>query len=159
MNVAYLLLGIAQLAGLASIVFGIPGAWLQLAALALFGWWTDFAQVGVIPLVILLVLVSVAEILILQTGRSEPDRGAQRTIGIAGLLGGIGGAAFGLGFPLVGSIFGAFFGSCLGATLGGWRLQSRRGSATRMLPRVASTAIRTTAGIAVAAFTSVVIAL
>lgn len=156
--VAYLLLGVGQLVGLTLIVLGIPGVWLQLVALALFGWWSEFTQVGAIPLVILLILVSVAEILILQNGRSERDRSAQRAIGGAGMAGGIGGAVLGLGFPLLGSIAGAFLGSWVGAGLGGWRLRSRAGFTTRLLPRVASTAIRTTAGIAVAAFTFVVIA-
>lgn len=128
MTLAYLLLGLAQLAGLALIPFGLPGLWLQAGALAAFAYWTDFAAVSVYTVGLVLFLALVAEIAeLLLAGRYARRYGGGRRAGWGALLGGLVGAFAGIPIPLLGSVIGALIGSFVGATL--LELTARRGTA------------------------------
>jgi uncharacterized protein YqgC (DUF456 family) len=157
--VAYLLLALAQLLGLLLIPFGLPGLWLQVAALAGYGWWTDFTRVSTIPIVIVASLALLAEIAeFLLGGRYARKYGGGRRAGYGAVLGGIVGAVVGLPVPLPGSVFGALIGSFAGALL--LELTTGRGTeaAARagwgaLIGRVVATAMKGAVGVVIAVFT------
>jgi hypothetical protein len=149
---AYLLLGVAQAAGLALIPFGAPGLWVQLAALALFGWWTDFAVFGPVPLGILLVVALAAELIEAPLARGRMGAGARRRLGFGGLAGGAAGAGAGVFFPLLGSMFGALLGALAGSLLSSFRLRPPGIGRGAFGGQVVAMATRTAAGIVIAAF-------
>jgi len=122
---AYVLLGIAQVVGLALIPAGYPGVWLQLAAIAAFGWWSGFPEAGVVPLAILTVIALSAEIttFVAAGDRSDPEL---RRAGSWTLAGGVGGAMAGHGVPVMGGLFGAVIGALLGLAVGRVRERLRR---------------------------------
>jgi hypothetical protein len=119
LTLAYLLLAVAQILGLILIPFGLPGTWLQVAALIGFAWWTGFATVGIVPIVVVLLLALLAEIgELLLAGTVRPDlrrrpsrgvgRHPRRDRGRHGRCS---------RFPLLGSVFGAMIGAFVGAAL------------------------------------------
>lgn len=115
---AYLLLALAQLLGLVLIPFGLPGLWIQVGALAVYGWATDFATVGLYPLLavgLLALLAELAEFLL--AGRMARRYGGGRRAAVGALLGGVVGALLGVPVPLLGSVIGAMLGSFAGAAL------------------------------------------
>lgn len=115
---AYLLLGVSQIAGLILILFGLPGLWVQVGALALFAWATDFATVGAFPIGVVLFLALVAEVAeFLLAGRYAQRYGGGRRAVWGAILGGIAGAVLGVPVPLIGSVIGAMVGSFAGAAL------------------------------------------
>ena len=115
--VAYLLLGLAQVVGLLAIPFSPFGVWLQLAALGAFAWWTDFQEVGTIPLLVLATVLLAAELCEGALGIHAMDPAHRRVGGIGALIGAIAGAAAGLAFPLLGQLFGAVLGGFAGGLL------------------------------------------
>jgi hypothetical protein len=138
--------------GLLLIPAGFPGAWVQLAALALFGWSTGFELVGIPPLLILLVAVVTAELTDGLVGGpgDERDRVARRRTGAVGLAFGIGGAALGLAYPLLGSLLGGLTGAFVGCSLGAlWGRTHTRGYGF-FAARVIATTMKIGAGVAVA---------
>ncbi len=150
---AYLLLAVAQAVGLALIATGGPGGWLQLAAIGLFGWSTDFALIRESHIYILLLLTVSAELIVASiAGRQrEPS---PRTASVLGLLGAIAGAGVGFLVPLLGPILGAFGGAVAGATadtLRGLRFRDH-------LPRhIAAITVRSTVGVTLAVFTLLIL--
>jgi hypothetical protein len=151
--VAYLLLGVAQIAGLVLIAFGLPGAWVQLVAVAAIGWWTGFTFIGVAPLLILVTLLASGELLALLVRRRRLGPIATRKIGFAALIGGVGGGILGVFFPLMGSMIGVLLGASTGALIGGVRARSDGVAMGDLWGPIAAVIARTTAGVAVAAFT------
>ena len=59
---AFALLVAAQVAGLALVALGLPGLWLQVAALGIFAWLGDFATVSPISVGFVVFLALIAEI-------------------------------------------------------------------------------------------------
>jgi uncharacterized protein len=159
---AYLLLALAQLAGLILIPFGLPGLWLQVGALALFAWWTDFATVGVFPIAVVGLAALAAELLeMLIGGRYARRYGGGRRAEWGAVLGGIAGALVGVPVPLLGSVFGAVVGSFLGAAALELTTGRGGGAAARvgwgaMLGRIAATAAKGGIGVVIAVFTLLV---
>lgn len=154
---AYLLLAVAQAAGLLLIPFGLPGLWVQVAALAIYAWATGFATVGWVPIAIavgLAVLAEVAEFLL--GGRYAQRYGGGRRAAVGAIVGGIAGAILGLPVPLVGSVIGAFVGSFIGAAL--LELSTGRGTSAALkvgwgafVGRLVATALKGGVGVAIAA--------
>jgi hypothetical protein len=132
---------------------GGPGVWVQLGALAVFGWWTGYSELGVVSLVILFLLAASAELIAVSLRRGEIDAPSRRRIGIGGLAGGGLGALLGLKFPLFGSLLGALAGGFAGT------LASSLGMRVQGLPRidragqVLAMSVSTAAGIVIAMFT------
>lgn len=125
---AYLLLVVLQFLGLGLIVFGLPGLWVEVAALIGYAWLTDFRTVGVVAILVALGLALVAELAELVLGaRFARKYGGGRRAAWGAVLGGIVGALVGLPLPLVGSVVGALLGSFLGAFL--LELTRRKGAA------------------------------
>jgi len=155
---AYLLLAAAQVVGLAMIPAGYPGVWLQLGAIAAFGWWSDLStEAGVVPLAILAMVALSADLTNLVVAGSRGDPVACRRLGIFALAGGVLGAVAAHWLPVVGSFFGALGGSLLGAMIGlargrstvdGRPRQPKAGPATAF-----GLAMRVTAGVAAALYT------
>jgi len=59
--IAILSLGIV--AGLVLIPLGLPGLWVMVGALLIYGWLTDFRSIGLAVIVIVLALAFVGEII------------------------------------------------------------------------------------------------
>lgn len=115
---AYALLALAQVAGLFLIPFGLPGTWLQVAALAAYGWATKFETVGFVSIGFVVLLAVVAEVFeFMLGGRFARKYGGSRRAGWGAILGGLVGAFMGLPIPIIGSVIGAFLGAFIGAAL------------------------------------------
>lgn len=130
---AYLLLVLIEVAGLALIPLGLPGLWLQVAALAGYAAWTNFQAVGWIPVLVVAALALVAETAeFLLGGRFTRRYGGSRRAAWGATLGGLLGATAGFPLPLLGSIFGAMAGAFLGA----FALELTTGRGSRPAARV-----------------------
>lgn len=115
---AYLLLALAQIAGIAMIPFGLPGLWIQLGALTIFAWATGFATVGAVPIAIVAFLAITAEITeLLLAGRFARRYGGGRRAAFGAVIGAAAGALLGVPVPLLGSVLGAMCGAFFGAAL------------------------------------------
>ncbi|HET8655908.1 MAG TPA: DUF456 domain-containing protein [Longimicrobiaceae bacterium] len=155
---AYLLLVVAQVLGLALVALGFPGTWLQVAALALFAWAFDFRTVGLVSVGIVLFLAILAEIAEFLLGGhfARVYRGSRRATWGA-LLGGVVGAFVGLPLPLLGSVLGAMLGAFAGALLfelttgGGTRTALRAGWGA-LLGRVVATAMKASVAVVILVF-------
>lgn len=153
---AYLLLVGAQVVGLVLVPFSSLGMWLQLAAIGIFAWQTDFEPVGMVPLLVLVGLGTASEIIRLVVGAIRIPPAARRRLGLAGLAGGLAGAAAGTVLPLFGSMFGALAGAATATTVGASTL-----AGTGERPSVAASAVAmtlsTATAVVVAIFTLLII--
>lgn len=154
---AYLLLALAQLIGILLIPFGLPGLWLQVGAVAVYAWYTHFATLGAVPILLALALALLAEIAEFLLGGHYARRyGGGRRAAWGAILGATAGAVVGLPIPVLGSVVGAFVGSFVGAALlefttgRGGRPALRAGWGA-LLGRLVSTALKVAVGVAVAA--------
>lgn len=115
--IAVVLLALAQLVGLLMVPLGLPGTWLQVAAVGAYAWashgrlaWWIFAAA--------LLLSVVAEVVdFVLGGRFAQKYGGGRRAGWGAILGGLIGAFVGTPVPIVGSVVGAFIGAFAGAAL------------------------------------------
>jgi uncharacterized protein len=154
--VAYLLLALAQIAGLLLIPFGLPGLWVQLGALALYAWWTDFATVGAFSFAVIFILAFLAEIAeALLAGSYAKRFGGSRRAGWGAIVGGVIGAVVGIPIPLLGSVFGGILGSFAGAVafelVGGRRSKEAvRAGWGAMVGRVVAMGVKGGVGIVIA---------
>lgn len=149
---AYLLLGIVQLGGLALSVGGWPGAWVQLAGLGLFAWWYDFQPVGTVPLAILGAMTLIAEILGPLLGAPTRDPVLAAGVRRAGIIGAVLGALAGNWVPVLGTAPGTLIGAALatvGATTREW---SREHKLMPALAFALAVSIRMTSSVLIAAF-------
>lgn len=154
---AYALLLLAQLVGIALVPLGLPGTWLQLAALGGFAWFTGFRTVGPWTIGIVAVLVIAGEVLEWTLGRRYARKyGGSRRAEWGAILGGIVGAMAGIPIPVVGSVVGAFVGAFAGAALlelagrTEWRASVRVGWGA-LLGRVAAAAAKCALAVVAAA--------
>lgn len=154
----YVVLALSQALGLLLSPFGAVGVWLQLASLAVFGWWTGFSVVRSIPLLLLVTLALTAEVTYAAIGASRADTGLRRRVGFVALVGSGFGAILGVVlFPTLGSMFGALFGGLIGSLLGLVGAQRIRGGGQPLGSLVVATTMRTTTGVAIATFTTLVL--
>lgn len=115
---AYLLLVVVQLIGLALIVFGLPGLWVEVAAFIGYAWLTGFTTVGTAAILLVVGLALLAELAeLLLGGRFARRYGGGRRAAWGAIVGGIVGAMVGLPIPFIGSVIGAMLGSFSGAFL------------------------------------------
>ena len=151
---ALLILGIVL--GLALIPLGLPGLWVMVAAILLFGWLTDFRSLSVTLIVIVLVLAAVGEIIESWLGfRFAKRYGGSSRSGWGALVGGIVGAIIGVPVPVIGSVIGAFLGSFVGAALFEYTASRRLDVATRagwgsVIGRAAAAAAKISLGLIIA---------
>jgi uncharacterized protein YqgC (DUF456 family) len=115
---AWVVLGICDIAGLLLVPIGLPGLWVMVGGFLLFGWMTDFRSTGVWMIAAVLVLAFVGEVLESWLGfRFAKRHGGSSRSGWGALIGGLVGAGMGVPIPIIGSVIGAFFGSFVGAAL------------------------------------------
>ena len=153
---AYALLALGQLAGLLLIPFGLPGTWVQVGALALYGAATGFETVGWPTLAFAAVLALVAEVFEWVLGaRYARLYGGSPRAAWGAIIGGIVGAVLGVPVPIVGSVVGAFLGAFVGAAA----LELTRSPEVRaalrvgwgaFVGRLVATAVKAAIGVAIA---------
>ena len=152
----YALLALAQVLGLLLIPFGLPGIWVQVAALCAYAWFGP-GTVGWVPIVVVTLIAIVAEVIEFALGgRFAKKYGGGRRAAWGAILGGIVGAIVGVPVFLIGSVIGAFLGSFLGAALGEYTAQRSHEAALKagwgaFLGRLAATAAKSALGAVVAA--------
>jgi len=151
--VAYVLLAVAQGIGLLLIPFSSAGIWVQLGTLALFGWWTGFEPVGVIPLVILSVLGLSTGLTTAPLASGDAGDVDRRRLGVAAVVGAGLGAAAGLLLPLLGSMFGSLAGAAVATTLAAFTHRSRAPGFAALGVQAVAMTLRATAGVVIALFT------
>jgi len=151
---ALLVLGIV--AGLVLIPLGLPGLWVMVGAILLFGWLTDFRSLTVTLIVIVLALAAVGEVIESWLGfRFAKRYGGSNRSGWGALVGGIVGAIIGVPVPVIGSVIGAFLGSFVGAALFEYTASRRLDVATRagwgsVIGRAAAAAAKIALGVIIA---------
>jgi hypothetical protein len=151
---ALLVLGI--LAGLVLIPLGLPGLWVMVGAILLFGWLTDFRSLSVTLIAIVLALAAAGEIIETWLGfRFAKRYGGSSRSGWGALAGGIVGAIIGVPVPVIGSVIGAFVGSFVGAALFEYTASRRLDVATRagwgsVVGRAAAAAAKIALGVIIA---------
>jgi len=110
---------IFSLAGLVSLIFGLPGNFIILGASVLYGWYGGFHEVTVKTIIILIVLALAGELIefllgILGSKKYESSNRAIVGSIIFGIIGAILGAPFFFG---IGAVVGAFAGAFAGAII------------------------------------------
>jgi uncharacterized protein YqgC (DUF456 family) len=109
---------LAAVAGLLMIPLGLPGLWVMIGGLLVYGWLTDFRSMGIATIAIVLALALLGEVIESWLGfRFAKRYGGSSRSGWGALVGGIAGAIVGVPIPVVGSVIGAFLGSFAGAAL------------------------------------------
>lgn len=104
--------------GLILVPLGLPGLWVMVGGILLYGWLTDFRTLGVALILIVLGLAFFGEIIESWLGfRFAKRYGGSSRSGWGALIGGIVGAIVGVPIPVIGSVIGAFLGSFVGAAL------------------------------------------
>lgn len=155
---AIVLLAILCIAGLVLVPLGLPGLWVMVGGVLVYGWLTAFRTVGVVTIALVVGLALLGEAIEWWLGfRFARRYGGSRRAGWGALLGGIVGAAVGVPVPLVGSVIGAFVGSFAGAAVFEYAGARRAHEAVRVgwgavLGRAAGAAAKIALGVVIAVF-------
>jgi len=150
-----LLIGLG-LAGLAMIPLGLPGLWVMVGGILVYGWLTGFRSVGVATIVIVLGIAFLGEIIDNWLGfRFAKRYGGSSRSGWGALIGGLVGAAVGVPIAIIGSVIGAFIGSFIGAALFEFSCSRHAAIATRagwgaVVGRAAAAAVKIALGLVIA---------
>jgi uncharacterized protein YqgC (DUF456 family) len=153
---AIVLLALLSAAGLAMIPLGLPGLWVMVGGILVYGWLTGFRSVGVAMIAIVLGLAFLGEIVENWIGfRFAKRYGGSTRSGWGALLGGLAGAVIGVPVAVVGSVIGAFIGSFLGAAVFEYSYSRHAGVATRagwgaVMGRAAGAAVKIALGVVIA---------
>lgn len=153
---AGVILGVAVLAGLVLIPLGLPGLWVMVGGILLFGWLTGFRSVGILLIAIVLAIAVLGEIIESWLGfRFAKRYGGSSRSAWGALLGGIAGAIVGVPIPVIGSVIGAFLGSFIGAALFEYTATRQLDAAGRagwgaLVGRAAAAAAKIALGVAIA---------
>ncbi len=121
-----ILVVIVQVAGILMLFVSLPGTWVSLASIVLYGVLTGFESYGLTLILALVVLAVLGEVLEFLASAIGAQRfGASRGGVIGAIVGVFPGVIVGtMLLPVVGTIVGAFAGAFLGASL--WELSQRR---------------------------------
>lgn len=151
---------LVSLAGLVSLVFGLPGTFIILGASVLYGWYGGFSDITVRVIIILVVLALAGELIefllgILGSKKYESSNRAIVGSIIFGIIGAVMGAPFFFG---IGAVIGAFAGAFAGAILMELSQGKKMDEAIKsgwgaFLGRVAGTISKGAVGIAMIAIT------
>ena len=153
----YVLLLLAQVVGLLLVPFGLPGTWVQVLAVAAYGFATDFQTVGMTTIVIVVALAAAGEVMEFALGgRYARKYGGSRRAAWGAILGGLVGAFIGVPIFLIGSVIGAFVGAFAGAALLELTNKPDHRAALRVgwgafVGRLVATAAKSAIGVAIAA--------
>jgi uncharacterized protein YqgC (DUF456 family) len=149
--IAILILGIVG--GLVLVPLGLPGLWVMLGTILVYGWLTDFRSLSVALIAIVLALALIGEIIESWLGfRFAKRYGGSSRSGWGALIGGIVGAVIGVPIPVIGSVIGAFLGSFIGAALFEYSASRQLDVATRagwgsVVGRAAAAAVKIALGV------------
>jgi uncharacterized protein YqgC (DUF456 family) len=151
---------LVSLAGLVSLIFGLPGTFIILGASVLYGWYGGFSEITVRVIIILVVLALAGELIefllgILGSKKYESSNKAIVGSIIFGIIGAVMGAPFFFG---IGAVIGAFAGAFAGAILMELSQGKKMDEAIKsgwgaFLGRVAGTISKGAVGIAMIAIT------
>ncbi|MGD2110727.1 MAG: DUF456 domain-containing protein [Phycisphaerae bacterium] len=129
-------LGLVCVVGVILTALRLPGTWLIILAALGYGWWTDWARVG---LVLMAVLVGVAlageAIELLASAFTARKAGASKQAAIGGVAGGLVGMIFlsvPVFFPPIGTILGALIGCFAGAAIAEYSVRREFAQGTRV---------------------------
>ena len=140
------------LAGLALIAIGLPGIWLMVIAVIVYGLVTHFVGVGVVTLSVTIVLALLSEVAEAWLGFGMAKKyGGSKRAGWGALIGGLMGAGIGVPVPVIGSVIGSLVGAFAGALLFEYLGHGDSDKAVRagwgaLLGRVAATATKMALG-------------
>jgi uncharacterized protein len=154
---AYALLAVAQLAGLLMVPFGLPGTWVQVGAVALYGFLTGWETVGWPTVAFVAAAALLAEAFEWVLGARYARRyGGSPRAAWGAVLGGMVGAVVGIPVPVVGSVIGAFAGAFVGAAAFELTRSPDARAALRVgwgafVGRLVATAVKSAVGVAIAA--------
>ncbi len=151
---------LVSLAGLVSLVFGLPGTFIILGASVLYGWYGGFSEITVRVIIILVVLALAGELIefllgILGSKKYESSNRAIVGSIIFGIIGAVMGAPFFFGIgAVIGAFAGAFAGAILMELLQGKKMdEAIKSGWGAFLGRVAGTISKAAVGIAMIAIT------
>ena len=132
------LLGLALVAGIVIIPFGLPGTWLMLLAGLVYNWLAPVAPFGWITIVGVAALAVTGEVIEFAVSAKYTQKygGSKRAMWGA-VLGGLVGAIVGLPIPVLGSVLGAF----VGAFVGAYALEATSGAGHGVAARAATGAV------------------
>jgi uncharacterized protein YqgC (DUF456 family) len=124
--VYYIVLLVALVAGLALIIFNLPGLWLMAGAAGLYALVTSGEYIGWGKLAIVLALCLLAELLELlaRAGGAKQAGGSKRSMILATIGGVLGGILLSLPVPILGTIAGVCIGAFAGAMIGQMTVES-----------------------------------
>ena len=151
---AILILGLVT--GLLLVPLGLPGLWVMVGTILVYGWLTDFRSLSVALIAIVLAVALLGEVVESWLGFHFAKRyGGSNRSGWGALIGGIVGAIVGVPVPVIGSVIGAFLGSFVGAALFEWSASRQLGVATRagwgsVVGRAAAAAVKIALGVVIA---------
>lgn len=146
----------AVLAGLAMIPLGLPGLWIMVGGILVYGWLTSFHSVGIATIAVVLGIAFFGEVVESWLGfRFAKRYGGSARSGWGALIGGIVGAVIGVPIAIIGSVIGAFLGSFVGAALFEFSYSRHAGVATRagwgaVVGRAAAAAVKIALGLVIA---------
>ncbi|HYU30326.1 MAG TPA: DUF456 domain-containing protein [Gemmatimonadales bacterium] len=153
---AIVILATTVLIGLSLIPLGLPGLWVMVGGILVYGWLTSFRSVSVALIAIVLALAFLGEIIESWIGFRYTKRyGGSSRSGWGALIGGLVGAVIGVPVAVVGSVIGAFVGAFIGAALFEYTYSRHAGVATRagwgaVVGRAAAAAAKIAIGIVIA---------
>ena len=153
---AIVLLLVLSVAGLVMIPLGLPGLWVMVGGILIYGWLTHFTSVGVATIAIVLALAFLGEIIENWIGFRYAKRyGGSRRAGWGAFIGGLVGAVIGVPVAVIGSVIGAFIGSFIGAALFEYTYSRHAPTATRagwgaIVGRAAGAAVKIALGLVMA---------
>ena len=155
-GLALAILIVGLVTGLLLVPLGLPGLWVMVGAILVYGWLTDFRSLSVALIAIVLVVALLGEIIESWLGFHFAKRyGGSNRSGWGALIGGIVGAVVGVPVPVIGSVIGAFLGSFVGAALFELSASRQLGVATRagwgsVVGRAAAAAVKIALGVVIA---------
>lgn len=153
---AIAILAAGILIGLLLVPLGLPGLWVMVGAILIYGWITSFRSLSVALIAVILGIALLGEIIESWLGfRFAKRYGGSGRSGWGALLGGIAGAVVGVPIPVIGSVIGAFLGSFIGAALFEYSASRRLGVAGRagwgaVIGRAAAAAAKIALGVVIA---------
>lgn len=109
---------VTALVGLLLIPLGLPGLWVMVGGILLYGWLTSFRTVSVVMIAVVLGIAFLGEVIENWLGfRFAKRYGGSSRAGWGAFIGGLVGAIVGVPVAVVGGVIGAFIGSFVGAAL------------------------------------------
>ena len=154
-TLAIVLLLVLSLVGLAMIPLGLPGLWVMVGGILVYGLLTNFHSIGVATIAIVLALAFLGEIIENWIGFRYAKRyGGSTRSGWGAFIGGLVGAVIGVPVAVIGSVLGAFLGSFLGAAVFEYTYSRHAPTATRVgwgaiVGRAAGAAVKIALGLVI----------